>query len=284
MRWSDLGRSGNLDDERGASGGGGGGMGFGKLGLGGIAIVVVIALITKQNPLALLQQVSGDDPTATAPASPVDDASQEREMRFISFVLDTTQATWRQVLPAAGHQWRDAKLVVFRDRFASACGAADAASGPFYCPSDEKVYLDLAFYDELKTRFGAPGEFAQAYVLAHELGHHVQKVLGTEARVRAEMEQHPEQRNRLSVQLELQADCFAGVWAHTAAKEGIVNSADIDDGLRAAASVGDDRLQRMGGGAIHPESWTHGSSEQRSTWFRRGFDTGTVSACETSRG
>ena len=259
-------------------------MGFGKLGLGGIAIVVVIALITKQNPLALLQQVSGDDPAATAPASPVDDASQEREMRFISFVLDTTQATWRQVLPAAGHQWRDAKLVVFRDRFASACGAADAASGPFYCPSDEKVYLDLAFYDELKTRFGAPGEFAQAYVLAHELGHHVQKVLGTEARVRAEMEQHPEQRNRLSVQLELQADCFAGVWAHTAAKEGIVNSADIDDGLRAAASVGDDRLQRMGGGAIHPESWTHGSSEQRSTWFRRGFDTGTVSACETSRG
>ena len=282
MRWSDLGRSQNLDDERGASGGGG--MGFGKLGLGGIAVVVVIALLTRQNPLALLQQVQGDDPTATAPATPVDDPSQEREMRFISFVLDTTQATWRQVLPAAGHQWRDAKLVVFRDRFASACGAADAASGPFYCPGDEKVYLDLAFYDELKTRFGAPGEFAQAYVLAHELGHHVQKVLGTEARVRAEMEQHPEQRNRLSVQLELQADCYAGVWAHTAAKEGIVNSADVDDGLRAAASVGDDRLQRMGGGTVHPESWTHGSSEQRSTWFRRGFDTGSVSACETSRG
>lgn len=282
MRWSDLGRSQNLDDERGASGGGG--MGFGKLGLGGIAVVVVIALLTKQNPLALLQQVQGDDPNATAAASPVTDSTSEREMRFISFVLDTTQATWRQVLPAAGHQWRDAKLVVFRDRFASACGAADAASGPFYCPSDEKVYIDLAFYDELKTRFGAPGEFAQAYVLAHELGHHVQKVLGTEARIRAEMEQHPEQRNRLSVQLELQADCFAGVWAHTAAKEGIVNSADIDDGLRAAASVGDDRLQRMGGGSVHPESWTHGSSEQRSTWFRRGFDTGSVSACDTSRG
>lgn len=282
MRWSDLGRSQNLDDERGASGGGG--MGFGKLGLGGIAVVVVIALLTKQNPLALLQQVQGDDPNATAAASPVTDSTSEREMRFISFVLDTTQATWRQVLPTAGHQWRDAKLVVFRDRFASACGAADAASGPFYCPSDEKVYIDLAFYDELKTRFGAPGEFAQAYVLAHELGHHVQKVLGTEARIRAEMEQHPEQRNQLSVQLELQADCFAGVWAHTAAKEGIVNSADIDDGLRAAASVGDDRLQRMGGGSVHPESWTHGSSEQRSTWFRRGFDTGSVSACDTSRG
>jgi len=282
MRWSDLGRSPNLDDERGASGGGG--MGFGKLGLGGIAVVVVIALLTKQNPLALLQQVQGDDPTATVPASPVTDATEEREMRFISFVLDTTQATWRQALPAEGRSWRDAHLVVFRDRFPSACGTADAATGPFYCPDDEKVYLDLGFYDELKTRFGAPGEFAQAYVLAHELGHHVQKVLGTEARVRAEMARNPDRQNQLSVQLELQADCYAGVWAHAAAKEGIVQAGDIDDGLRAAASVGDDRIQRMGGGAVHPETWTHGSSAQRTMWFRRGFDAGNVSACQTFSG
>ena len=256
---------------------------MGGLGLGGIAIVVVIALITKQNPLALLQQVAGDDATVTAP-SPINDATEEPEVRFISFVLDTAQQMWRQTLPATGRTWRDARLVVFRDRIGSACGNASAASGPFYCPGDEKVYLDLAFYDELKKRFGAPGEFAQAYVLAHEIGHHVQKVLGTEAKVRAEMERRPDQQNQLSVLVELQADCYAGVWAHTAAQEGIVQAGDIDDGLRAAAAVGDDRIQRMGGGAMHPESWTHGSSAQRATWFRRGFNGGTVSGCDTFSG
>lgn len=279
MRWSDLGRSRNLDDERGSSGFGGG---MGRIGLGGVVVVVVVALLTHQNPIALLQQVTGSAPDANAPAAaPVSDAAEEPEVRFVSFVLDTTQQMWSEMLPQLGKPWHDARLVVFRDRIPSACGAANAATGPFYCPGDEKIYLDLAFYDELKTRFGAPGEFAQAYVLAHEIGHHVQKLLGTEARVQSLMAQHPDQQNALSVRLELQADCYAGVWAHKAAQEGIVQAGDIDDGLRAAAAVGDDRLQRMGGGAVQPETWTHGSSAQRTTWFRRGFDRGTPADCQT---
>jgi predicted metalloprotease len=285
MRWSDLGRSRNLDDQRGSSGlGGMSGMRMGGLGLGGVALVVVFALLTKQNPLDLLQQVQGNGTAAETPGAPVTDPNEEPEIRFVSFVLDTSQKMWARMVPEAGNRWRDARLVVFRDQLTSACGAASAASGPFYCPGDEKVYLDLSFYDELKSRFGAPGEFAQAYVLAHEIGHHVQKVLGTEEQVRAQMERRPDQRNQLSVALELQADCYAGIWAHEAAKEGIVEAGDIDDGLRAAAAVGDDRIQRMGGGAVHPETWTHGSSAQRSTWFRRGFDSGTLSACQTFTG
>jgi predicted metalloprotease len=282
MRWSDLGRSRNLDDQRGSSGFSG--MRMGGLGLGGIAVVVVFALLTKQNPLDLLQQVQGDGTVTEAPGAPVTDANEEPEIRFVSFVLDTNQKMWARLVPQTGNNWRDTRLVVFRDRLSSACGAASAASGPFYCPGDEKVYLDLSFYDELKTRFGAPGEFAQAYVLAHEIGHHVQKVLGTEEQVRAQMERRPDQQNQLSVALELQADCYAGIWAHEAAKEGIVQAGDIDDGLRAAAAVGDDRIQRMGGGTVHPETWTHGSSAQRTTWFRRGFDNGTISACQTFSG
>jgi len=280
MRWSDLGRSRNLEDQRG----GGGGFGMGRIGIGGVILVFIIALITRQNPLSLLQQVEGGSPTSGVPAPPVNDPSEEPEVRFVSFVLDTAQATWRQLLPASGTAWHDAKLVLFRDQVASACGLASAASGPFYCPGDEKVYIDLGFYDELKNRFGAPGDFAQAYVLAHELGHHVQRLLGLDARVRGAQRQDPSQENALSVRLELQADCYAGVWAHTAAQEGILESGDVEEGLAAAAAVGDDRLQRMGGGAVQPETWTHGSSEQRVSWFRRGFSSGAPGACETFRG
>jgi predicted metalloprotease len=277
MRWSDLGRSRNLEDQRG----GGGGFGMGRIGIGGVIVVFIIALITRQNPLSLLQQVEGGAPASGVPAPPVNDPAEEPEVRFVSFVLDTAQATWRQMLPASGTAWHDAKLVLFRDQVASACGLASAASGPFYCPGDEKVYIDLGFYDELKSRFGAPGDFAQAYVLAHELGHHVQRLLGTEARMRQAQRQDPSQENALSVRLELQADCYAGVWAHTAAQEGILESGDLEEGLAAAAAVGDDRLQRMGGGAVQPETWTHGSSEQRVSWFRRGFSSGSPGACET---
>ena len=279
MRWSDLGRSRNLEDRRGDTGGGGFGGGFGRLGLGGIAIVVVIALLTKQNPLALLQQVQGGAEVTSEVAAPVNDPAEEKEVHFVSFVLDTAEAFWASALPAAGTAWRPVQLVLFRDATGTGCGEGQTASGPFYCPSDEKIYIDLGFYAELKSRFGAPGDFAQAYVLAHELGHHVQKLLGTEAEIRRAQQQHPDMVNRLSISLELQADCYAGIWGHAAAKQGIVEAGDLEQGIAAAAAVGDDRLQRMGGGTVHPESWTHGSSAQRTEWFQRGFSSGDMAAC-----
>jgi predicted metalloprotease len=214
-------------------------------------------------------------------ANRVQSAEESQQVQFVSFVLDDVQNTWDQVLPAAGTQYRHAKLVLFRDLIDSACGMAQSATGPFYCPSDEKVYLDLAFFDELKNKFGAPGEFAEAYVIAHEIGHHVQKLLGIEQRVSNLQQQDRRLQNPLSVRLELQADCLAGVWGNSTEKRNIIDSSDVEAGLRAAASVGDDRLQRMATGRVSPESFTHGSSEQRAQWFRRGLETGEVSACNT---
>jgi hypothetical protein len=200
----------------------------------------------------------------------------------VSFVLDDVQHTWEKLLPASGVPYRHAKLVLFRDSIQSACGRAESATGPFYCPGDEKVYIDLGFYDELRERFGAPGEFAQAYVLAHEIGHHVQKLLGIEGKVRRLQERNPSAQNSLSVQLELQADCFAGVWGNSTEQRNIIDQSDIAAGLRAAAAVGDDRLQRMTTGHVTPESFTHGSSAQRTSWFRRGLESGRVDACQIS--
>jgi uncharacterized protein len=196
-------------------------------------------------------------------------------------VLDDAQKTWAQILTAQGVQYRHAKLDLFRDSIDSACGMAQSATGPFYCPEDEKVYIDLGFYDELKQRFGAPGDFAEAYVLAHELGHHVQKLLGIEARVRAAQQQNPGSANQLSVRLELQADCLAGVWGHSTQQRNILEAGDVEQGLNAAAAVGDDRLQRMSSGRVNPESFTHGSSAQRVQWFQRGFQDGDISSCNT---
>jgi len=195
--------------------------------------------------------------------------------------LNDAQSTWSQILPSQGAQYRHAKLVLFRDSIDSACGLAQSATGPFYCPEDEKVYIDLGFYDELKQRFGAPGDFAEAYVLAHEIGHHVQKLLGIEGKVRAAQQQNPQAANQLSVRLELQADCFAGVWGHSTQQRNILEAGDVDDGLKAAAAVGDDRLQRMSSGRVNPESFTHGSSAQRMQWFQRGFQDGTIASCNT---
>jgi predicted metalloprotease len=177
--------------------------------------------------------------------------------------------------------YRHAKLVLFRNSYPSGCGMARRAIGPFYCPEDEKVYLDLAFFDELRTKFGAPGQFAQAYVIAHEFGHHVEKLLGIEQKVRRLQQENSREVNPLSVRLELQADCFAGVWAHTTEQRHLVNARDIESAMRAAAAVGDDRLQRMGQGFVNPETFTHGTSAQRVEWFRRGFDSGRVGACTT---
>lgn len=281
MRWSASGRSDNLEDRRG---GGGGRLpgGAAGLGLGGILLVVVIALVTKQNPLALIGAIDGSGAVAGVEA-PINDPAEEQTVLFIGVALDSTQALWARLLPPLGASYHDAKLVLFRDQTTSACGAAQSATGPFYCPGDEKVYIDLGFYQELKTRFGAPGDFAQVYVLAHEIGHHVQKLLGTEEAMRRAQQQRPDQANALSVRLELQADCYAGVWAYAAAKQGALEPGDLEEGLGAAAAVGDDRIQRMGGGSVNQESWTHGSSEQRMTWFRRGFEQGDPKACDTFR-
>ena len=280
MKWQSRGRSKHLEDRRGASGGGGG---MGRLGLGGILLVVVVALVTKQNPMAILGLLGGAGEGAPPAAeAPITDPAEEQAVEFVSFVLDDAQVMWSSLLPTLGTPYRPATLVLFRDRVTtSGCGAAGAASGPFYCPADEKVYIDLSFYRELAERFGAPGDFAEAYVLAHEIGHHVQTVLGTNAEVSAAQRRRPDLANQLSVRLELQADCYAGVWAHRAAADGRLEAGDLEEGLGAAAAVGDDRLQRMGEGEVQPESWTHGSSEQRMTWFTRGFETGDPRRCDT---
>ena len=203
---------------------------------------------------------------------------------FVSFVLDDAQATWGRVLPEHGAQYREARLVLFRDIVQSACGTAQSATGPFYCPLDEKVYIDLGFYDELRRRFGAPGDFAQAYVIAHEIGHHVQHLLGTDARMRELQSSRPDMANQLSVRLELQADCYAGVWGHSTSERGILEQGDVEEGLGAAAAIGDDRLTQMSGRAANPESFTHGSSEQRVSWFRRGLESGDPRVCDTFQG
>lgn len=285
MRWTPGGVSGDIEDRRDQSGGsGGGGFGGMRLGLGGLLILFVLSLIFKQNFFALLGGggASTSGSAAVSTPDPARDAAEKPLVQFVSFVLDDTQKTWDQLLPQqVGTPYRHAKLVLFRDATRSACGGAEAATGPFYCPGDEKVYIDLSFYDELKRRFGAPGEFAQAYVLAHEVGHHVQKLIGIESKVRQFQSQNPGSANAASVQLELQADCFAGVWAHSTQQRGLLEQGDVQSALGAAAAVGDDHIQQMTRGRVQPETFTHGSSAQRMDWFNRGFNSGTISACNT---
>jgi predicted metalloprotease len=276
MRWTPGGVSSDIEDRRGSSGGGGFGFGGMHIGIGGAVILLVLSLIFHKNFFALLG--AGDTSTPQQASRPVQETPEEhRSVQFVSFVLDDVQNTWAQTLPG----YRHAKLDLFRDQIQSACGFAQSASGPFYCPEDEKVYIDLGFYDELKQRFGAPGDFAQAYVIAHEIGHHVQKLQGIEQQVHQLMESNRSQRNTLSVRLELQADCYAGVWGHSTQQRGIIDNADIEQGLNAAAAIGDDRLQRMAGRTVNPESFTHGSSQQRVEWFQRGLQSGRVEDCDT---
>ena len=283
MRWSPGQESGDIEDRRDSSGGGGfGGFGGIHLGIGGTLLVLVLSIIFRQNLFTLFTDTPAEQTTGSADRSR--DAAESQEVQFVSFVLDDVQHTWEMVLPKANVPYRHAKLVLYRDSIDSACGMAQSATGPFYCPGDEKVYLDLSFFDELKQRFGAPGEFAQAYVIAHEIGHHIQKLMGIEQRVVTLQQRQPEARNPLSVRLELQADCFAGVWGNSTEQRKIVDQSDVEAGLRAAAAVGDDRLQRMAIGHVSPESFTHGSSAQRVEWFRRGLDGGSVPACNTFGG
>jgi uncharacterized protein len=286
MRWTPGGVSGDIEDRRDQSaGGGGGGFGFGgmRLGLGGLLILFVLSLVFKQNFFALLGGGGAPNPgsAAVSQPDPARDAAEQPLVQFVSFVLDDTQKTWEQLLPQqAGTPYRHAKLVLFRGSTQSACGGAQSATGPFYCPGDEKVYIDLGFYDDLKRRFGAPGEFAQAYVLAHEVGHHVQKLIGVESKVRQFQSQNPGSANAASVQMELQADCLAGVWAHST-QQRLMEAGDVQSALGAAAAVGDDHIQQMTRGRVQPETFTHGSSEQRMSWFNKGLNSGSLAACNT---
>jgi hypothetical protein len=289
MDWQDRGRSGDLEDRRGESAGGlGGGGGLplmllslvgNRFGLGGIVVVLLVMFLFRGSFLSLIG--GGSTAAPTSAARPVNDPAEEPKVRFVSFVLDDTQQTWERIFRERGMQYPHAHLVLFRDAVRSGCGVAQAETGPFYCPADQKAYIDLGFYDELKNRFGADGDFAQAYVLAHEIGHHVQDVLGTERKVRQAMANNPSGRNADSVKLELQADCFAGVWGHSTEQRKLINEADIAGALNAASAIGDDRIQRMSGREVSPESFTHGSSQQRQMWFKRGLDTGSIEACNT---
>ena len=278
MRWTPGGVSGNIEDQRGAGGGGFGGGGM-KVGLGGILVAGVLSLIFGRDFVSPM--LSSSEPARSPAEVNERNRAEEPKVEFVSFVLDDAQQTWHRLL---GPRYRDAKLVLFRDGVQSGCGAAGAQTGPFYCPADQKVYIDLSFFDELDQRFGAPGDFAQAYVLAHEIGHHVQTLLGVSAKVRQAQERSSGQANQLQVRMELQADCLAGVWGHSTQKRGLLESGDVEEGLAAAAAVGDDRIQRQARGTVNPESFTHGSSEQRMQWFRRGFSSGDVGSCDTFSG
>jgi predicted metalloprotease len=255
-------------------------MGGGRLGLGGLLLLLLLSAVFHRDLVSMFY--GGEAPAPVSQSYANRSAGNDREVQFVSFILDDAQRTWDQLLPeSAGTPYRHAKLVLFDNYTPSGCGLAQSATGPFYCPADEKVYIDLGFFQDLRDRYGAPGEFAQAYVLAHEIGHHVQKVLGIEGKVRRLQQANPGARNPLSVALELQADCLAGVWGHSTAQRDLIDAADIEAGIRAAGAVGDDRLQKAATGTVSPENFTHGSSAQRAAWFRRGLEEGTISSFDT---
>lgn len=272
MRWTPGGRSPHLEDRRGR------GLGA-PLGIGGGLVTLILALLFGPG---VLEQGEGTYTTETGGEVAIADSAREEPMvQFVSFVLDDVQSTWGSQFGSAGREYRPARLVLFRDGTQSGCGIGQSAMGPFYCPLDERVYLDLGFFSELDRRFGAPGDFAQAYVIAHELGHHVQHLMGTDEQVRNIQRNRPSLANEASVRLELQADCYAGVWAHSAAQRGKLETGDIEEGLGAASAVGDDRIQARATGQVNVDSFTHGSARQRAEWFGRGYQSGNPDACDT---
>lgn len=283
MKWTPGDRS-HIEDRRGRSAG----MGAVPMGIGGVLVLLVLSWFTGVDFLSLVgsggppssqtENVGTSGPVATSP-------EEEQTVLFVDAVMRDTDEMWRGLL---GDKYQPTRAVLFRDAVDSTCGLAESAVGPFYCPADRKVYLDLNFFNELRSRFGAPGDFAQAYVLAHEMGHHIQTVTGIEGQVRQQQQGNPSQRNQLSVLLELQADCFAGVWGHVASRDGRAEQDkvelepnDLEEGLRAAAAIGDDTIQKRTTGRVMPDKFTHGSSAQRVQWFRRGFDSGDPNACNT---
>jgi predicted metalloprotease len=277
MKWTPGGSTEDIEDRRGQ---GGGGFRGGPVSIGVVLVLLVLSVLTGRNFLSLVDPnaIGGgtDQPASSGTVS--SSPEEDRLVQFVTFVLNDAQATWARILPG---EYQKTTLVLFRDSTPTACGMGQTASGPFYCPGDGKVYIDLGFYDELKQRFGANGDFAQAYVIAHELGHHIQRLRGIEGRVRQAQEARPSSANALSVRLELQADCYAGIWGHSTAERQILEAGDVDEALNAAASIGDDRIQRMSGRGVQPESFTHGSSAQRVEWFKRGFESGDLDACDT---
>ena len=279
MRWQNERRSDNVEDRRGSP------LGGGRAALGGGTIVVLLVMwLMGADPRALLQQLENSAPApATAPSAPAPSAAEDEQGQFVSVVLAETEDVWREQFRAMGREYRDPALVLFTGEVESACGMSSAAVGPFYCPGDSKVYIDLSFYDLLRQRFQAPGDFAQAYVIAHEVGHHVQNLLGVSDKVHAMRERMSEREyNQLSVRLELQADFYAGVWAHYAEKsKHLLEDGDIEEALGAASAIGDDQLQRQSQGSVVPDAFTHGTSAQRVRWFRKGFETGDLRQGDT---
>lgn len=289
MKWEGNRESDNVEDRRGEGYGGGGGgspiFGGRSIGIGTIVIALVGGWIFGINPLTILGLLSGGGapPAAHAPGPAQRPPADDTMARFVSTVLADTEDVWQGVFQQGGARYQEPQLVLFRGATRTACGTGQAAMGPFYCPADQKVYIDLGFYETLKNRLGAPGDFAQAYVIAHEVGHHVQNQLGISGKVdqmRGRVSQA--EYNALSVRLELQADCFAGVWAHHAQRaRQILEQGDVEEAMNAAARIGDDALQRANGGAVVPESFTHGTSAQRQRWFHNGLQNGSVKGCDT---
>ncbi len=295
MRFEKGYRSKDVIDRRGERGGGGGGGG------GGAALGLVSLLLrTRYGWVGLVLLVlywlyaggpggggggGGSRPTSNvsghAPPVAEQTPQDDDQTSFVHFVLDEVQNTWEARSPIEGHRYRRAKLILFTDAVRTACGHGDAAVGPFYCPADEHVYIDLGFYRDLRGRLGAPGDFAQAYVIAHEIGHHLQNILGTSEQVHRAPEREQKGADGLSVRLELQADCYAGVWAHASQQKQLLEAGDIEEALNAAQAIGDDRLQKMARGHVRPETFSHGTSAQRAKWFRRGYESGDASACDT---
>jgi len=306
MRWRGRRQSQNIEDRRGAGGGFGGGLGRtgggrvpiglpggrrvgggGGLGIGSIIVIGLVLWFLGINPLTLLGsldsgggspfQIPGPGSQTGESGTPADEAGQ-----FVATVLADTEDTWNQIFSAAGESYAEPTLVLFESSTSSACGYASAATGPFYCPADQRLYIDLAFYDELRSRFQAPGDFAEAYVIAHEVGHHVQNLFGILPRVNQQRQRVSEEdSNKLSIRVELQADCYAGIWANQSQKIGVVEPGDIEEAMNAAAAVGDDAIQKRTQGYVVPESFNHGTSEQRARWFNRGYESGSVEACDT---
>jgi uncharacterized protein len=281
MRWRGERESSNVEDRRGS--GGGGGIGGRHIGIGGVVLGLVALYFTK-DPTLLLQSLTGGGETTQQASGPYQESAAEAESSgLIKATLGSTEDVWGQIFQQAGKQYQQPTLVMFSGTDTSGCGTAQAAMGPFYCPTDQKVYIDLSFYDELKQRFGAPGDFAQAYVIAHEVGHHVQNLLGISNKVhQAEQRGSETQANALSVRLELQADCYAGVWAfHANQTRHILEAGDVEEALTAAQAIGDDRLQKQSTGQVVPDSFTHGTSAQRMHWLKQGLDSGDVNQCDT---
>jgi predicted metalloprotease len=278
VRWDDLRQSSNVEDVRGSTGGGRGL----KIGLGGTLLALIASYFFGIDPRLILGLMNAVPNQSSAPAVS-SGTPQDQQGRFIAAVLGETEDTWGAIFQANGLQYLPPKLVLYRDEMPTACGSGSAAAGPFYCPLDRKVYLDLSFFQQLSDEFQAPGEFAEAYVLAHEVGHHVQNLLGISGKVRAAQERASDaQANQLSVRLELQADCFAGVWAkHADQTKHILEQGDVESALRAAAAVGDDTLQKRARGYVVPESFTHGSAAERTGWFKRGLTDGSIQGCDT---